>query len=506
MQQLDKTVMLTVAALCGALLLPAEGRSQDDVDPAETANVAWRMADTVTARRLYAERLAADSTDETALHRMALLMAWDGRYDDGIALFDQLLAEWPEHVGARIDRARVLAWRGDYREALLDIDRAEAITPGNRDVLLSRAYVLALAGRLDESVTLYDSLARTDPSDTRALVGLARTLRWQGREVAATRTLSTAATLAPHDPEVQSESQILTAGYRPTVAPSFSYQTDTDGNRIWTGEVRGVWRPSSAVGVRASAYVRGARQVGPFEFGESSGGLMAEASMRFDPGWIVTGGAGASGSGATGANAVATVKARIASPVRHRLSGSFGFFSHALDETAVLIRNGVSFAMLDASARFTPAPRWRVSGGAGVSRFDGSEYNRRINGWVEATHRFTSNWSVGIAGRSFGFEKNLNDGYFDPSFYLLAQVPVTWSRPFGNWHVSVLAAPGIQEVAGQGGARGALGAMGEINYSVAPGRQIGAWAGYSSTGMASFSTGSSDYRYGAFGVRGSWAF
>jgi len=494
------------ATLLALAPLPGTASAQDVTDPAETANVAWRMADTVTARRLYAERLAVDSTDELALHRMALLLAWDGRYDDAIALFDQLLADAPRHIGAWIDRARVMAWRGDYEQALADIERAEMLAPGDRDVLLARAYVLALAGRLDESVALYDSLAQSDPSDTRALVGLSRTLRWQGREAAATRTLSRAATLAPHDPEVQSESQILSAGYRPTLAPSVSYQTDTDGNRILTGEVRGGWKPSSTVGVRASAYVRGARQVGTFEFSESSGGLIVEASMRFDPGWVVTGGAGASGSGATGSNAIAAATARVTSPARHALSGSFGFLSHALDETATLIRNGVRFAMLDGNLRYTPAPGWRLGGGAGLARFAGSEYNRRINGWVEATHRISSNWSVGVSARSFGFEKNLNDGYFDPSFYLLAQVPVAWRRPLGSWHVSVQAAPGVQEVEGAGGLRGALGAAVEVRYGMGPGRDVGAWAGYSSTGMASFSTGNSDYRYGTFGVRGSWAF
>lgn len=497
---------ILAAMLLAFTSIPATADAQEVADPSEVANVAWRMGDTATARTLYSERLAADSTDEVALHRMALLVAWDGRYDDAIALFDRLLADSPDHVGARIDRARVVAWRGDYEQALADIDDAEAIAPGNRDVLLARAYVLALSGRLDESVALYDSLAQSDPSDTRALVGLSRTLRWQGREGAATQTLSRAATLAPYDPEVQSESQILSAGYRPTLAPSVSYQTDTDGNRILTGEARGGWRPSSTIGVRASAYVRGARQVGAVEFSESSGGLMAEVSMRFDPGWVVTGGAGASGSGATGSNAIGAARARVASPARNPLSGSFGFLTHALDETATLIRNGVKFDMLDGNFRYTPAPRWRVGGGAGVSRFSGSESNRRVNGWLEVTRRISSAWSVGVSARSFGFEKDLNDGYFDPSFYLLAQVPVAWSRPLGDWHVSVQAAPGLQKVAGEGGPRGALGAAGEVSYAFSPGRQIGAWAGYSSTGMASFSTGSANYRYGTFGMRGSWAF
>lgn len=506
MLQHDKALIVALALGAVALVAPDAANAQGDGDPAEAANVAWRMGDTATARVLYAERLAADSLDEVALHRMALLMSWDGRYDDGVALFDRMLSEWPDHVGAMIDRARVLAWKGDYAGAVDGIQRADEVSPGDRRVQLARAYILALSGRLDESVALYDSLASSDPSDSQALIGLSRTLRWQGREIAAGRTLSRASTLAPYDPEVQAESQVLGAGLRPTLGPLVSYQTDTDGNRILTAEVRGGWRPSSAIGVQASAYVRGATQAGPGGFSESSGGLMIEASMRFDPGWVVTGGAGGSGSGATGRSAFGAATLRAASPARHRLSGSVGFLSHALDETARLIRNGVTFAMLDGNFRYTPAAGWRVGGGAGVSRFDGSEPNRRINGWLEATRELAAEWRVGVSARSFGFEKNLDDGYFDPSFYLLAQVPVTWGRPFGEWNVSVLAAPGIQGVEGQGGVRGALGASGRVAYSLGVGRELAAWAGYSSTGMASFSTGSADYRYGTFGIRGTWAF
>jgi tetratricopeptide (TPR) repeat protein len=180
----------------------------------DAADQAWRAGDIATARRLYAERLAADSTDDRALHRVALMEAWDGRYEQSLRLFGQLLALGP-NLEAEVDRARVVAWRGQPAEAarmLTELLRREPgyipalesraeflawagehgqavtsyealaeILPENRSVRNARARILALAARLDESIALYDSLVRSDPADRNARLGLGRILGWAGR-------------------------------------------------------------------------------------------------------------------------------------------------------------------------------------------------------------------------------------------------------------------------------------------------------------------------------------
>jgi tetratricopeptide (TPR) repeat protein len=190
------------------VLVASTARAQDPGDRA------WRAGDLAEARRVYARRLAADSADDVALHRMALLEAWDGRYDASLRLFTRLLALGP-NPEAQVDRARVVAWRGQPGDALRLIDsllarepgyvpalearaqflawageHGEAVTsyealaeilPGNRSVRSARARILAGAARLDESIALYDSLVRTDPGDRTARLGLARTLSWAGR-------------------------------------------------------------------------------------------------------------------------------------------------------------------------------------------------------------------------------------------------------------------------------------------------------------------------------------
>ena len=51
------------------------------------------------------------------------------------------------------------------------------------------------------------------------------------------------------------------------------------------------------------------------------------------------------------------------------------------------------------------------------ARWKGTEPNRRLSGSLALSWRASHMWRIGVAGRAFGFEKDLGDGYFDPDFY-----------------------------------------------------------------------------------------
>ncbi|HET7040284.1 MAG TPA: hypothetical protein VFH97_10395, partial [Gemmatimonadales bacterium] len=95
--------LLAIAAL--AIAAPAGAQDR--------ADVAWNQGALAVAESLYAARLAADSNDQRALHRLALIYAWSERNAPAVALFDRLVAIAPGNVEARRDRARVLSWGGD---------------------------------------------------------------------------------------------------------------------------------------------------------------------------------------------------------------------------------------------------------------------------------------------------------------------------------------------------------------------------------------------------------
>ena len=108
--------------------------------------------------------------------------------------------------------------------------------------------------------------------------------------------------------------------------------------------------------------------------------------------------------------------------------------------------------------------------------------------------------------RTFGFEKNLQDGYFDPSFYLHAEAIARWRPLRGPWHVTGEAAPGLEQITSTWDPHATIRVALQAAYDLSTGRQIGISALYSNAGLQSFSTGGAGYRYVAVTLSGSWAF
>lgn len=577
------------------------------VEAQDAADTAWDTGDTDTAARLYAERLLPDSTDRTALHRLALIRAWNERYAESLVLFDRLLALDPSNADAAVDRARALAWRGDIAMAIraldrllderpthlpalraraqfaawageLDValaayDRLGEIIPHDRSVRYDRARALSWASKFDEAVAVYDSLLETDPQDRDArlglarvlswsdrldsaiavyralqledpadlearrglartlswkgdlvaaerewraaldvdardvesLVGLGQTLRWQGRDAAALEVLRRAEALHPTDNEVRTQLRWVRRGTAPRVAASYVYESDSDGNRIQSLVSRAAWRPVPPLELRVEGYVRNLEQdgAGVSLAGDTRGGLV-ELWVQLEPGWTVSAGAGLSEGDTPGAGAVGRFIGQLASPGRHPVGATLAYERRALDVTALLAARGVAFDEVRLEARASVA-RWTLFGGVGHAWFDGTESNRRVAGSAGLSRRVARDWTLGAFGRAFGFEKDLADGYFDPSFYGLLEATARWSRELGRWVMLVEGAPGVQVLSGADPSAAAR-ARAQVSYRVAPGREVSVSGLLSRTGVQVFSSNVGSYRYGSLSVSGSWAF
>ncbi len=536
------------------------------------ADSAWLAGNTEMAGELYEARLVVDSTDEVALQRLALMKAWDAKYDESLALFDRLLAVSPDHLEARVDRAKVLAWSGDLSQAIEEVERVLEIDPSfvpaleararyeawrgdltsaiamqnellgvapeSRDAWRAQATYLAWGDRNAEAVAIYDSLLNSDSTDVgawsgyarvaaaegrlveaekrwrRALAvvpkdaslhaGLGQTLRWQGRNSAAYRELRLATDLVPSNREAEAELRALRLDLSPRGEPGVQFTSDSDENDIVTVRGDASWHPSPSLEVTADAYFRDARFGGAGTLTRSAAGVEAGVSTLLEPGWRVAGSIGVSGSDGS-AGTTGRFAARLKSPQRHRIVGSLDLSTGPLDESAVLIENGVTVDQLQVSGVARPGPEWRFDAAASVASFDGSESNRRLAGSLAAGRRLSSTWNVGLFARAFGFEKQLSDGYFDPDLYWIAEVTGTWSSGAGNWRFSLDAAPGIQQVGSGGETEAAIRAGGRVAYSMGPGRELSLRTLYSTTGLNSFATGASNYRYLSVGLNLTWA-
>jgi tetratricopeptide (TPR) repeat protein len=590
--------LLAIAALlsCASAL-----HAQDEADRA------WRSGDIAVARRLYAARLAADSTDDQALHRMALMEAWDGHYAVSLHLFDQLLALGP-NLDAEVDRARVVAWQGDTRAAIRMLDSLLARTPGyipaletraeffawagetgravssyeqlaqilpdDRSVRAARARTLSWASRLDESIALYDSLVRTDRSDREAwlglgrvlgwagqtdsaaavyrsmlardstdaaawaglaqtqswaghlrtaertwhravradatqvaaLVGLAQTLRWEGRNAAAAEVVARAERLAPTNADVRTQRQWVDVALQPHVQTTVTYESDSDGSGILTTFGRGGVRVLPRLDLRPYAYVRWLDfSAGGTTLSRKAWGGALEAWLQIEPGWVVAGALGGSGSDVDSVGAQARWSAWASTPSWWPVIATIATRREPLDATVQLVQNGVAVWQNNLDLRASPAAGWTATGSFSVARFTGSDTNTRTAGALGLSHRIMRPVTVSANARAYGFTKQLRDGYFNPPFYFLAELPVRWEQAFAKWTPGIEVGPGLQKIA-----HVSLGAAfrvnAELRYAIAPGREIALSGGYSTLGLSLFAEGVGGYRYRTVTLSGAWGF
>ncbi len=581
---------------------PDAARAASQEDPADAA---WRAGELERARTLYQARLAANPEDGAALHRLALMRAWEEDYEGSLELFDRLLEAQPDNVSARVDRARVLAWRGDLDAALDALDRVLeedpgdvtaleaqalfeawagrydaslstydqllAIAPGRAGARRSQAQVLSWAERFDESRAVFDSLLAADPddldarlglarvlsfadrldeaereyrtvldadpenldalrglgrvrswrgelvageasyrralavdpADVGALTGLAQTLRWQGRNAAALEVLEEARRLDPADSDVREQLRWVHAALGERVRPSLALEWDSDDNRMVTTAASAQWHPLPRLGLRADVYRRGLSQNA---LERSAWGGSVGASVQLEPGWTLGAGAGRSRTDGTGASSFASWRLSAASPGRYPVRATAVLSSEALDATARLAQVGVRIRELSLTGLWTPAPAWRLDGALGRATLEGTEENRRTSAALSASRRVGRAWTFGVGGRTFSYDEDLTDGYFDPDFYGIAEATARWLGERGSWSLLVEAAPGLQRIGEAGEASATLRGSGRVAWQAGPGRELSLSAGYSTTGLQSFSTGSSDYRYTALVLAASWVF
>ncbi len=573
------------------------------------ADVAWNAGDHTTAERLYLERLSADSADQGALHRVALIHGWSERYQSSIQYFDRLLAVAPENTAAAMDRARVLGWSRRYDEAIAGVGdvleddpgnldalrlqaqiagwagefpqaiatydrllelvpddletrrnqarvltwatrRDEAMSiyeglleqdPNDRETLLGFAQLLAWNGRLDSAATLYDNMLDVTPGDSaaligrarvaswsgelgtgedlwrailaaqpenvEALVGLSQTLRWQGRHGAALDVLEKALAIDPTNPDVLTQERWTRASINPRTSGNLSYEGDSDGNRIVTGTLRAAWRPTSRLEISGHGYRRTAGFNTPFVPKRTTNGVSATLWAQAEPGWTFSATAGVSESNALTAEPIGSFRLGVGSPRRNNVSANVSFSRTAFDYTAPLIEQGVYFLEWRGTARTLLPHRVTLTTTVAHAIFNGTNRNHRTLANATIIKRITTPVTIGANVQVFGFTQDLNDGYFDPNFYGLAEGLARWQRTISQkWTLFAELAPGLQQVRTDGSFGATVRTTGRIAYGISPGRQISVSGVFASTGIQSFSTEPGSYRYRAVTFGGTWMF
>jgi len=196
----------------------------------------------------------------------------------------------------------------------------------------------------------------------------------------------------------------------------------------------------------------------------------------------------------------------VRTPGRYTYGGALSISTSGLSETAALAQRGVRSSQILMTSRWAPARRWSIDGTLGFGRLSGSEPNGRRSASLSVSRTVGGFVTVGTSVRALSFEKNLDDGYFDPDFYGVAELTGRWLYRLGSWTVMGELAPGLQRVGRDGRTDPSVRGNLRIAYALGPGRELSLGFGYSSAGLMSFANGRPGYRYTAFVLGSRWTF
>src|SRR5262249_24922532 len=141
----------------------------------------------------------------------------------------------------------------------------------------------------------------------------------------------------------------------------------------------------------------------------SATGLVLGVRTQLEPGWWISAGGGVTQTDRAGEDARGAWRGAISSPRRDPLTAMVSYTRTPLDATALLIQRQVAVDELNLAAAYVAAQGCTIAAGGGGADFHGhvsGETNRRTNGNLAVTRRFARFFTLGAAGRAFGFDKD----------------------------------------------------------------------------------------------------
>ena len=168
----------------------------------ERATAAHQAGDLTGAERLYQAALRDDSSNVEVLHRVSVLNAQLGRFDNALQLVDRALASNPGIAQLHFHRAELLRALRRTDAALEAYRHALAIDPNHVEALNNLADSLTAMERMAEALPLLERALALKPDYVPALNNRANLLQLLGRTADALQDFDQAVALSQGHPYV----------------------------------------------------------------------------------------------------------------------------------------------------------------------------------------------------------------------------------------------------------------------------------------------------------------
>jgi len=413
------------------------------------ADSAWTRGDYAHARALYEAALASDSTDVRALHRLAILDSWDGKFDRALARLARLRLLTPGDADVMVDQARTYAWANQNAAALALYDSVLAHDPQRADALAGRARAVAWSGDLERAEVLWRDALAAHADDPEILIGLAQTLYWNGQAALAETYVAKARAHAPADRAALELERQLAAELRPDVHTTFNGAGDSDHNDFWAQEAY----LTGSVGAARGTLQAGWRRATLGSRSAASYGAGGYAVMPLGHGAVLRAGAGFRRLTPDTGAATTPLTAQVGLGIRPApfVSASVAYSRSAFDETVVLIDYGIAVDAVDFSLDLAPRSRVSFSGGGGMAWL--SDGNRRTGGVGAVLAGVGGGLQLGVYGRVLSYRTTRPGVYFAPDRFTTVEARAVYAWRRGQWSARGDGGLGTQQVLSSGKAQ-----------------------------------------------------
>jgi hypothetical protein len=347
-----------------------------------------------------------------------------------------------------LEQARVEAWRGNYAQAMELLDSYRKKFGEDQDYLRDRARLLAWADLPDQAMVLVNQLLQGDPDDYHARFTKAIALRNGNQPGAA---LDLAEVLRREKPSRDTEDLYLMAWtpLRHHLDATFSYYSDADNIEHLHSELFGAYfiSPVTSLGVRldydnlTADSGSGLENIDGSESAQHQRGELV-AWHRYAP-WLAAD-LSLGGSQAGDLDAFTGRLDLLLNPADTfdlRLSANHGYYLVSPRAVSSDVRSTNCLA----EAVWRPGLRYTVVGQAGYDDF--SDGNSKWLAALAPRRAFVRsqyfNLDLGVRAWLFGFDRDLNNGYYDPENYQSYS-----ATAFGYWKINRDNGAGLTVAAG----------------------------------------------------------
>jgi tetratricopeptide (TPR) repeat protein len=394
--------------------------------------------------RLY-QQLANEEPNNLELKlQLAKIYSWKGDLNPAIATFEDILDRDPNNLNARLGLGEILSWNEQFDEAIAIYQKILESDPNNLDVQLKIAQFTSWANRLHEALDLYNIIIDKHPDAVKALAGRAEVTFWLGKSQRAIALYQTALKSFPESPELlvglarvyhsqgvtkqalELIQPLVKAGNReakklfaqiqtdlkPSSQLSFSSLSDSDNltNRTWRGEFNAFIAPQSQMQLQVYQ-----SQLSQPNFADTSATIYSLGlNQTLSSQWQVS---GSIASTDYSDKILWGVRARW--QPTDRLGFQAQFSRQAVSATVNSVENEVTQTAYSFGSNFNLDSKTQLNLSIEQAIFD--PYNRRDGIFVSANRVIITNpfrLDIGYLFRNFGYEKQLNQGYFSPTQFV----------------------------------------------------------------------------------------